>query len=65
MIKKSQTQTSALSTFIKEQCKGRTGGKLKEAEENFREYLLVLKEICERMDREDNAISDFDHSRNL
>lgn len=46
--------------FIRELCKGKNEEELFEAEENFREYLMVVKEICDRIEREDKGESDFD-----
>lgn len=46
--------------FIRDICKGKTEEELLEAEDNFREYLLVIKEICDRIELTDNANSDFD-----
>lgn len=45
--------------FIREICKGKAEEELLEAEENFREYLLVIKEMANRL--EDNtSVLDFD-----
>ena len=45
--------------FIREICKGKTDDELLEAEENFREYLLVIKGMADRL--EDNTgLLDFD-----
>ncbi|MFI5405270.1 MAG: hypothetical protein ACHQ1D_02020 [Nitrososphaerales archaeon] len=45
--------------FIREICKGKTEEELLEAEENFRDYLLVIKGMCDRL--EDNVnLSGFD-----
>jgi len=48
--------------FIRDICNGRTEEELNEAEQNFREYLLVVKEICDRIERDENRTSDFDES---
>ncbi len=41
--------------FIREICKGKTEDELIEAEENFREYLLVIKEMSDRLEDNDNV----------
>lgn len=46
--------------FIREICKGKTEEELLEAEDNFREYLLVIKEMCDRIELTENVNSDFD-----
>ena len=48
------------SKFIREICKGKTEEELLNAEENFREYLLVIKGMCDRIDNEEKRDSDFD-----
>lgn len=45
--------------FIREICSGKTEEELLEAEENFREYLLVIKEMCDRLEDKEN-LSSFD-----
>lgn len=45
--------------FIREICKGKTEEELLEAEENFREYLLVIKGMCDRLEDNEN-FSGFD-----
>jgi hypothetical protein len=49
-----------IANYIRDLCKGRTEEKLLEAEETFREYLLIVKEICDRMEREGKELEDFD-----
>lgn len=44
-----QKENKSIS-FIREICKGKTEKELLEAEENFREYLLVIKEMCDRLE---------------
>ncbi len=39
--------------FIRELCKHKTEEEILEAEENFRKYLLIVKGICERLEREE------------
>jgi hypothetical protein len=46
--------------FIRDLCKGKTEEELLEAEENFREYLLVVKEMCDRIELEGKDYSVFD-----
>lgn len=41
--------------FIRELCKGKPDKEILEAEENFREYLLVVKEICGREEAKKNS----------
>jgi hypothetical protein len=48
------TQTPAKPiSFIRELCKHKTESEICEAEENFRRYLLLVKRICERLEREE------------
>lgn len=51
---------SKISHFIRDLCKDKTEAELQEAEENFREYLLLVKEICDRMESEGKDFVDFD-----
>lgn len=46
--------------FIRELCRNKSDKEILEAEENFREYLLIVKEICDRLDTEKNS-STFDN----
>ncbi|MGB5025625.1 MAG: hypothetical protein WBO44_09760 [Saprospiraceae bacterium] len=46
--------------FIREVCKDKTEEELLEAEQNFREFLLVIKEIADRLEVEGKALEDFD-----
>lgn len=48
---------STIRLFIREICKSKTEEELKEAEENFKEYLLVVKEICDRIEDQDEEPS--------
>ncbi|MEI2696194.1 MAG: hypothetical protein V9E90_14080 [Saprospiraceae bacterium] len=41
-------------------CKHRTEQEILEAEYNFREYMLVVKDICDRLVAEGKSLSDFD-----
>lgn len=50
---------SKISQYVREICKGKTDEELSEAEQNFQDYLLVVKEICDRLEQEDKA-PDFD-----
>jgi hypothetical protein len=45
--------------FIRNLCQGKSEKELLEAEESFREYILVVKEICDRIDTS-NISSHFD-----
>jgi len=47
--------------FIRELCKGKSEKEILEAEENFRDYLLVVKEICDRTEAI-NSSTDFDEA---
>ncbi len=51
---------SKISQYIRDLCNGNTEAELLEAEENFREYLLIVKEICDRIEREGKELVDFD-----
>ncbi|MBL7821430.1 MAG: hypothetical protein JNL65_12510 [Saprospiraceae bacterium] len=44
--------------FIRELCKHRSEREILEAEFNFREYLLIVKEISDRIAREGKALAD-------
>jgi hypothetical protein len=46
--------------FIRDMCKHRTEQEILEAEYNFREYMLVVKDICDRLVAEGKSLSDFD-----
>ena len=46
--------------FIRELCKEKTEDELLEVEQNFRELLLVIKEISDRLEIEGKDLSDFD-----
>ena len=46
--------------FIREICKGKTEEELLEAEETFRDYLLVIKEMCDRKESEKKDAVGFD-----
>jgi hypothetical protein len=46
--------------FIRELCKEKTEDELLEIEQNFREFLLVIKEISDRLEIEGKDLSDFD-----
>jgi len=47
-------------SFIRELCKHKTEAEILEAEENFRRYLLLVKRICERLEREEKNASEVD-----
>jgi hypothetical protein len=46
--------------FIRELCKNKTETEILEAEENFRQYLMLVKRICERMEQEESTGSGID-----
>ncbi|MBK8483864.1 MAG: hypothetical protein IPL31_05840 [Saprospiraceae bacterium] len=46
--------------FIRDLCEGKTEEEILEAEQNFRSYLLVVKAICDRIEREGKSLLDFD-----
>ena len=50
--------------FIRELCKQKTEDEIQEAEENFRKYLLLVKRICERLEREENSLTSLDSQDN-
>jgi hypothetical protein len=47
--------------FIRELCKHKTEPEIVEAEENFRQYLLLVKRICERLEREEAQLTQIDN----
>ena len=50
--------------FIRDLCKDKPEMEIRDAEENFREYLLVIKEICDRKDAAEDSLS-FDDQKIL
>ena len=46
--------------FIRELCKEKTEAEIIEAEENFRRYLMLVKRICERLEREKAGLYSLD-----
>lgn len=54
--------TTAPIPFIRELCKYKTEAEISEAEDNFRKYLLLVKHICERLEREENNLSELDNN---
>lgn len=58
-MSKGNKQTK-ISQFIRGFCKNRTEEELIEAEEIFNEYLLIVKEIFDRMEHEENELVDFE-----
>lgn len=46
--------------FIRDLCREKTEDELLEAEQNFREFLLVIKEIADRLEAEGKTLADFD-----
>lgn len=53
-------EQSKISQFVRELCNGKTEQELLDAEENFRDYLLVVKEICDRLEHDGISIPSFD-----
>lgn len=53
-------EQSHISQFVRAVCMNRTEPELLEAEQNFREFLLVIKEICDRLERDGVSIPSFD-----
>lgn len=60
-IKRNQSKTTK---FIRDVCNGKTEEELLEAEQNFQEYLLVVKQICDRQEREGKEFTNFDDQSN-
>jgi hypothetical protein len=50
--------------FIRELMKLKTEEEIIEAEENFREYLLIVKEICDRIESETESQNNIDSDNN-
>lgn len=44
--------------FIRELCKHRSEPEIQDAEYNFREYLLVVKEVSDRLASESKTLAD-------
>lgn len=55
-----ETENSKTIQFVRELCKGKSEEEILEAEQNFRDYLLVVKEICDRLEAEGIGIPSFD-----
>lgn len=55
------TKSSKISQFVRELCKGKSEAELQEAEQNFSDYLLLIKEMCDRLEREGISIPSFDN----
>lgn len=55
-----ETEQTKTSQFVRELCKDKTEEELLEAEQYFRDYLLVVKEICDRLERDGINIPSFD-----
>jgi hypothetical protein len=47
--------------FIRELCKHKKENEIQSAEENFRELLLVIKGICDRLEDEGKEPIDYGH----
>lgn len=46
--------------FIRELCKEKTEEQILEAELNFTKFLLVIKEVANRLEMENKTLADFD-----
>lgn len=55
-----EKEDSKTIQFVRELCKGKTEEEILEAEQNFRDYLLVVKEICDRLETEGKDLPSFD-----
>ena len=55
-----ENEEKSVSQFIINLCKGKTKVELEEAENNFRSYLDVVKQIVGRLHREGKRIRYFD-----
>lgn len=51
---------SKLNQFVRGLCEGKTEEEIQEAVENFEEYLLVVKGICDRLESEGKSVLGFD-----
>ncbi len=55
-----QNENNKPILFIRELCKHKTEAEILEAEENFRRYLMLVKRICERLEREETTSQSID-----
>ncbi len=58
-----EKKEKSVSQFIINLCKGKTKVELEEAEKNFLDYLIVVKQIADRLELESNAVNNFDLSQ--
>ncbi|MCF8282294.1 MAG: hypothetical protein K9J45_18005 [Bacteroidales bacterium] len=57
---KIEKKQSKAMKFLRDLCNGKTEEELLEVEQNFQDYLLVVKEICDRYEREGKEFPNFD-----
>ncbi|MBK8245089.1 MAG: hypothetical protein IPK88_16805 [Saprospiraceae bacterium] len=57
-----EKKEKSVSQFISNLCKGKTKVELEEAEQNFLDYLIVVKQIADRLELESNGGRGFDLS---
>ena len=57
---KIEKKQSKAMKFLRDLCNGKTEEELLEIEQNFQDYLLVVKEICDRYEREGKEFPSFD-----
>lgn len=50
--------------FVRELCKHKTEAEIQEAEDNFRRYLAVVKEICDDLEEESEGLDKRDEDGN-
>lgn len=63
MIAMEPTPSDNQISFIRDLYKGESEERIQGAEENFKEYLLLIKRICLRLEREEEeAAAEFDES---
>jgi hypothetical protein len=55
-----ENNKAEISQFIRNLCPGATEAELQEAEQNFMEYLMVVKRIAYRIEAEGLEVIDFD-----
>jgi hypothetical protein len=59
-----QNQHKNRIPFVRELCKHKTEAEIQEAEENSRNYLLLVKRICERLESEEDSRTSLDSGDN-
>ena len=55
-----ELSTNKQIPFIRDLCKEETEAQIAEAEATFRRYLLLVKRICERIEREEKDLVEVD-----